>query len=84
VGAMTLPSIRRRSGADAIVLSATGVFIAALLVLALVRSPWVLIPVLILGGFAWTATMSTLNLGVQLSSPSWVQARAIGIYQMVF
>ena len=76
VGAMTLPSIRRRS--------ATGVFIAALLVLALVRSPWVLIPVLILGGFAWTATMSTLNLAVQLSSPSWVQARAIGIYQLVF
>lgn len=84
VGAMTLPLIRRTIGADAIVLSATGVFIAALLVLALVRSPWVLIPVLILAGFAWTATMSTLNLAVQLSSPNWVQARAIGIYQMVF
>ena len=34
--------------------------------------------------FAWTSTMSTFNLAVQVSAPSWVQARALGIYQMVF
>ena len=28
--------------------------------------------------------MSTLNLAVQVSVPSWVQARALGTYQMVF
>ena len=28
--------------------------------------------------------MSTLNVSVQLSSPGWVQARALGMYQMVF
>jgi MFS family permease len=84
VGAATLPSIRRMLAPDPIVLGASGVFVATLLLLALVRSPWILIPVLTFAGFAWTATMSTLNLAVQLSSPSWVQARAIGIYQMVF
>jgi len=66
------------------VTTSSGMFVVTLLILAFVHSPWVLIPVLVLSGFAWTATMSTLNLAVQLSSPGWVQARAIGIYQMVF
>jgi MFS family permease len=35
-------------------------------------------------GCAWTTTTSTLNIAVQLSVPAWVQARALGIYQMVF
>jgi MFS family permease len=39
---------------------------------------------LIAAGFAWTTTTSTLNIAVQLSVPSWVQARALGTYQMVF
>lgn len=83
-GAVTLPSIRRKLGSNSIVLISSVVFVATLLVLAFVRSPWVLLPSLILAGFAWTSTMSTLNLAVQLSSPTWVQARAIGIYQTVF
>jgi hypothetical protein len=28
--------------------------------------------------------MSTLNLAVQVSAPAWVQARALGAYQMIF
>jgi MFS family permease len=83
-GATKLPTIRRKLGSDEIVLASSAIFVVTILVLAFFRSPWMLIPVLILGGFAWTATMSTLNLAVQLSSPGWVQARAIGIYQMVF
>jgi hypothetical protein len=39
---------------------------------------------LVAGGFAWTSAMSTLNLSVQVSVPAWVQARALGAYQMVF
>ena len=35
-------------------------------------------------GCAWTTTTSTLNIAVQLSVSAWVQARALGIYQMVF
>jgi len=43
-----------------------------------------LVLALILGGMAWTSTASSLNIAVQLSVPGWVQARALGIYQMVF
>ena len=59
-------------------------FVATLAVLALVKVPLIIIPMLIAGGFAWTSAMSTLNLAVQVSVPAWVQARALGAYQMIF
>ncbi|HET9086421.1 MAG TPA: MFS transporter [Acidobacteriaceae bacterium] len=84
IGATSLPRVRRKFSADQIILIATGVFIATLVVLAFVRYASIIIPVLLFAGFAWTSTMSTLNLAVQVSAPDWVQARALGIYQMVF
>jgi MFS family permease len=84
VGAVFLPRIRRALSADAIIASSTGVFAATSVILAFVRLPAVVILFLIAGGFAWTATTSTLNLSVQISVPSWVQARALGAYQMIF
>jgi MFS family permease len=84
IGATNLPRVRRKFSADAIIAVSTGVFIGTLLVLAFVHYPLIIIPVLLLAGFAWTSTMSTLNLAVQMSVPNWVQARALGTYQMVF
>jgi MFS family permease len=84
IGATSLPRVRRKFAADTIIAISTGVFIATLLILAFVRYPPVIIPVLFVGGFAWTSTMSTLNLAVQVSAPNWVQARALGTYQMIF
>jgi MFS family permease len=84
IGATNLPRVRRRFSADMIIAISTGVFVGTLLILAFVRYPLIIIPVLLLAGFAWTSTMSTLNLAVQVSAPSWVQARALGAYQMVF
>ncbi|HEY0306981.1 MAG TPA: MFS transporter, partial [Acidobacteriaceae bacterium] len=34
--------------------------------------------------FGWTSTMSTMNISVQMSVPAWVQARALGSFQMTF
>jgi MFS family permease len=84
VGATSLPRVRRKFSADLIVIYSTGVFIGTLLILAFVHYPVVIIPSLLLAGFAWTSTMSTFNLAVQVSVPNWVQARALGAYQMVF
>ncbi len=84
IGATNLPRVRRVLSADAIIAWATGVFVATLVVLALVKVPLIIIPMLIAGGFAWTSAMSTLNLAVQVSVPAWVQARALGAYQMIF
>jgi MFS family permease len=84
IGATLLPRVRRLLSADQIIATATGVFVATILVLALVKMPWIIIPMLVAGGFAWTSAMSTLNLAVQVSVPAWVQARALGAYQMIF
>ena len=84
IGATNLPRVRRRFSADRIIAISTVVFAATLVLLAFVHYPGVIIPVLLLAGFAWTSTMSTLNLAVQISAPGWVQARSLGAYQMVF
>ena len=84
VGATMLAWIRQRVDADTLLL-ATGVYyVATMAVLALVPIPWVVIVVLLGAGFAWTTTMSTLNVSVQLSVPAWVYARALGVYLMAF
>ena len=84
VGATQLARIRQRVDADTLLL-ATGVYyVVTLLVLALVPIPWVAIVALLGAGFAWTTTMSTLNVSVQLSVPAWVYARALGVYLMAF
>ncbi len=75
IGATSLPHVRRRLSADIIIAISTGVFIATLLVLAFVHYPLIIIRILLCAGFCWTSTMSTFNLAVQLSAPSWVQAR---------
>jgi MFS family permease len=84
LSAFTLARVRSRFSADRILAVASVQYIATLLVLAFVHSVTLDILFLIAGGFAWTSTMSTLNVSVQLSTPGWVQARALGMYQMVF
>jgi MFS family permease len=84
IAATQLPRIRRRLSADKILLIASLYQAVTLLVMAFVPSLWLLIPVLILSGSAWTSTMSSINTSVQLSVPPWVTARALGTYLMTF
>ena len=84
VGAITLPRFRSKVAADLLINLASACFVAALLVLAYVQVTTVVIPTLLIAGFAWVSTMSTLNLSIQLSAPEWVHARALGTYQVVF
>lgn len=84
MGAASLPKTRRILPADTIITVSCGVFVGTLLILSFVRSVPVIVLSLIAGGFAWTSTTSTLNVGVQLSVPAWVQARSLGLYQMIF
>jgi len=83
-GAILLPRLRQRLATDAILTTAALAFAATLLIMAWVHRFWPLVLVLFLGGMAWTSTTSCLNIAVQLSVPAWVQARSLGIYQMVF
>ncbi len=84
VGATSLARLRRRFQADSIVLVATAVIAVTLGVLAYARNVPLVLFALLAAGFAWTSTTSTMNVAVQMSVPAWVQARALGTYQMVF
>lgn len=42
------------------------------------------LPLLLVLGFTWTATVATLNAELQLYLPGWVRARALAVYLMVF
>jgi len=84
IAATQLPRIRQRYSADRILLVATIYQSLTLLAMAFVPNPWILIPVLILSGSAWTSTMSSINTSVQLSVPPWISARALSLYMMTF
>ncbi len=84
IGAILLPRLRRKLHAEWMLAGAGTIFTITLLTLALTRSVPLLVLWLVAAGCAWTTTTSTLNIAVQLSVPAWVQARELGIYQMVF
>lgn len=83
VGAVSFPRFREHFSADTIVLAAAGAFMITLLVMAWLPFWPTLIIALMLGGVAWTNTASSLNTSVQLSAPSWVEARMLGMYEML-
>ncbi len=82
--AAVLARIRRRVNATALLAATSLYYVGALAGLALVHRPWAVILILLGAGFAWTSSMSTLNVSVQLAAPGWVAARALGLYLMVF
>ncbi len=84
IGAVLLPRLRRTLPAQWMLAGAGAIFTGTLATLALTRSVPLIVFWLVAAGCAWTTTTSTLNIAVQLSVPAWVQARALGIYQMVF
>jgi len=83
-GASYLPRLRQRLSADMIVACSSVVFAGTLATLAFERSVPLIVLALLAAGFAWTSALSTLNVTVQISTPHWVQARALGTYQMIF
>jgi MFS family permease len=67
------------------VLAIAGIgFALAFAGVAVTSSMWVAIPLLVVCGFGWTATVATVISELQLFLPGWVRARAIAIYLMVF
>lgn len=84
LGAAVLPRLRARLTPDRMVLAASLAFTATLLVMAFVQHAALVVAALLLAGAAWTSTTSSFNIAVQESVPPWVQARALGTYQMVF
>jgi MFS family permease len=81
--ATALPALRRRLSTDRLMAWATVLFALASATLAVVHDPVVAGAVLIGGGAAWMATMSTINTAAQTAVSTWVRARALAVSLLV-
>jgi MFS family permease len=84
IGAWLLPKIREQLSVNGMVAAGTVVFALATIALAYVHSFGVLAGGLAAGGVGWIAVLSSLNVSAQTVTPSWVRARVMAVYLLVF
>ena len=84
VGAWLLPRVRERLSMNELVAAGSVVFALTTISLAYVHSFGVLAVTLAGGGVAWIAVLSSLNVSAQTVTPSWVRARVMAVYLLVF
>jgi MFS family permease len=84
IGAVFLPKLQRHFSTDGLVVGATITFAATTAALAEVRHFGLLCLVMITGGIAWVTLMSSFNVAIQNAVPSWIRARALALYLVIF
>ncbi len=80
--ALSVKRIRQSMAPEAIVRLSTVLTAIGAAGAALCPIPWLLCPLLTLAGAGWVMAFATMNVTVQLSSPRWVTARSLAIYQV--
>ena len=83
-GAWVLPKTAALIGNDRTLALAGVMFAAALLAVDYVAVAAVAFVALLVAGLAWIWALSTLNAALQLGLPTWVRARAVAFYLLVF
>ena len=83
-GATVLPSLRRKFSQDTAVALATILLAVAIGTLAYVHNVGLAGVAMVAGGVAWIVVLSSLNVSVQTFSPTWVRARTLSVYQLIF
>jgi MFS family permease len=84
LAAFILPSLRRKFSLNVLITCGTILYAAATVTLALLHVFALLCVAMIFGGIAWMTLMSSFNVSAQTIVPSWVRARALSIYLLVF
>lgn len=82
-GAAFLPRIEQKVSTEALMAGAVALFALATAGPAYAPHFIVLCAVMVVGGVAWIAIMSTFNVAAQIAVPGWVRARALAVYGMV-
>jgi MFS family permease len=82
-GGMLLPYVEKQLSTDALLAAAVVLFAVASTGPVYAHRLALLCPVMVVGGFAWIAIMSTLNVAAQVTVPAWVRARALAVYAIV-
>ncbi|MDP3254533.1 MFS transporter [Bosea sp. (in: a-proteobacteria)] len=84
IGALILPSLRKRLDADQLLLGVASVTAVVMAVLALGPPKPLALAALLLLGAAWIVALTTLNGAAQAILPNWVRGRALAVYLTVF
>ncbi len=84
VGTWLLPKLRERLSTNQLVAAGSVLFGLTTMSLAYVHSFVVLTASLAGGGIAWIVVLSNLNVSAQTVTPSWVRARVMAVYLLVF
>lgn len=84
LGAVLLPSIRRRLDPNRLVAAGSLGTALVLLLFAVAADPIVAVAASALGGLCWIAVLSSLHVSAQLALPDWVRARGLSIFLTVF
>jgi predicted MFS family arabinose efflux permease len=84
LGALLLPRVVRRLGADRNVAVGTLGTALALGVLSLVASPVAAALASMLAGVSWIFVLSTLQVSAQTALPNWVRARGLSLFLTLF
>ncbi|WP_229440780.1 MFS transporter [Massilia sp. BSC265] len=83
LAAFFLPQLRARVDKTGVLAGALAIYGSMLVAMCISRSLLVLAPLILCGGMAWSATVSTLNAAAQLSFPAEIRARTLSIYLFV-
>lgn len=83
LGVFVMPVLRRRLSDSWILAGSAAVYAVGLAVPATGSLPAVVVAFVFVGT-AWIATVTNLNAALQLTLASWVRARGMGIYLLVF
>ena len=83
-GAVVIPRIRDRLGADGLLLVAAFVTALVMVFLAFAPPQWAAVVALLLLGAAWISALTTMNGVAQAILPNWVRGRSLAIYLTVF
>lgn len=82
--ALVMPRLRAALTRDWLVRSGTLVYAGAMLVGSVADTLYALIPAMLLTGAAWLSIVSTFHVSAQTAVVSWVRARALSIYLIVY
>ena len=83
MAAFVLPNLRTHVDKTRLLAGALLVYGAMLIIMPWLRSMALLMPLIVCGGMAWSATVSTLNAAAQSSFPTSIRARTLSIYLFV-
>jgi MFS family permease len=83
-GALVLPKIKAKLGADRTVAAGTIGTALVMMLLAVVPSQITAIAAAGLAGLSWIAVLSSVNVAAQTSLPDWVRARGLSVFLTVF